>query len=316
MNWYLHFIGTFSPLRHIVDYSAMSKEKLTQCPTCGLNLLEDSTYCSCLDRYGFPVFTNWCKRCDSFFLNPRPSSKAYSEFYNSGGYRKLISAFSNGKDDHHLPQKRVKRLVSLLRSVAPDRALRVLNIGGTRTDYDLLVGRIKIDRYVCLNPGETEAGEGYKVIHQTIEDFDPKGQKFDVICMFGTLNHLTNTVDVFKKIAGLMKPQSIFIFDFKDPIIKMLSMTQPIGAIQFDHATYPTRKTLSIMMKSAKLSLYKLDTQDGKVYTILAKLNSVSYNKDLEVNESKLISQLKLRANTFPIRLFLKALGSVLRGRL
>lgn len=203
------------------------------------------------------------------YVNPRPTSDAYSRFYDSGDYRRLITAFSNKEDDHFMPQARVIQVVSMLMNHIPCRPLSVLNIGGTRADYDVLTQKILISRYVCLNPGASEAGEGYEVWPQSIENYSPQGDVFDVICLLGTINHLANPGAAFEKIFQLMKSDSVFIFDFKDPIAKMSRMTQPIGGLQFDHSTYPTRRSLAIMLKNAGLSLKSWHTDNQRLYTFV-----------------------------------------------
>ena len=112
--------------------------------------------------------------------------------------------------------------------------------------------------------------QGYEVLPQTIETYSPQGDVFDVVCLLGTLNHLTEPGEAFEKIAQMMAPSSIFVFDFKDPVVKMARMSQPIGGLQFDHATYPTRRTLCIMLKSAGLGLRAWHTDNQRLYTFIA----------------------------------------------
>lgn len=315
MNYILDFICRYSPLSHVVDYQTIAKELVEQCPACRADTKKNSILFSRLDRYGFPVITNWCQCCDLLYINPCPTPAAYKVFYDSGDYRKLISAFSGQKDDHFLAHSRVKQVVSLLSEHVPNRPLSVLNIGGTRADYDVLAGHMAISRYVCLNPGENEAGEGYEVWSQTLETFSPQGDVFDVVCLFGTLNHLTKPGEAFEKIGRMMVPGSFFVFDFKDPLAKMLRMRKPIGGLQFDHATYPTRRTLGVMLKAAGLGLHDWRTDNQRVYTFIAALGSESLLPGILTDlESPLIDELRLRARRIPVRLALQALSSILRS--
>ena len=158
MKWVLDLLGRFAPLRHVVDYRLVEKESVHQCPACKADVHESSIPFARLDRYGFPVTTSWCQRCDLLYVSPRPTPTAYKAFYDSGDYRRLIAAFSGREDDHRLPQSRVQQLASFLAAHVPNRPLSVLNIGGTRADYEVLAGHIAMGRYVCLNPGENEAG--------------------------------------------------------------------------------------------------------------------------------------------------------------
>lgn len=313
MNWVLDLLGRFSPLRQVVDYRLVEKESLHHCPACKADVHANSTPFARLDRYGFPVATNWCQSCDLLYINPRPTPDVYKMFYDSGDYRRLITAFSGHEDDHLLPQARVQQLASLLQAHVPNRPLAVLNIGGTRADYEVLAGHISMGRYVCLNPGENEAGEGYEVLPQTLETYSPQGDVFDVVCLLGTLNHLTKPGEAFGKIARMMALGSVFVFDFKDPLAKMARMTQPIGGLQFDHTTYPTRRTLGVMLQAAGLGLRAWHTDNHRLYTFIAALGSGAALPDiLAVHESSLIDGLRHRARRLPRRLALQVLRSIM----
>lgn len=316
MIWALNVLGRFAPLRHVVNYRCLDKEKLASCPACGASVSEHAVAFACLDRYGFPVETTWCRGCDLLFVNPRPTPAAYKTFYDTGAYRRLIAAFSGHEDDHLLPQERVRQLALLLKTHVPDRPLSVLNIGGTRADYEVLATHIKIGRYVCLNPGESEAGGGYEVIPATLEAYVPQGDIFDVICLLGTLNHLTEPGDAFKKIAQMMGPTSAFVLDFKDPVAKMARMTQPIGGLQFDHAVYPTRRTLGVMLDAAGLTLRTWHTGNQRLYTFIAARGAnLPLPEVLKAQESPMIEAMRRRAERLPRRLALQALRTLVWWR-
>lgn len=314
MNWALRALGRNAPFKYVVDYSRLDNETLTACPACGACVELHAVPFAHLDRYGFPVQTMWCRACDLLFVNPRPTSVAYNKFYDEGVYRRLIAAFSGHEDDHLLPQERVRQLASLMKSHVPQRSLSVLNIGGTRSDYDVLSQHIAMSRYVCLNPGEKEAGEGYEVIPQSLETYVPRGETFDVICLLGTLNHLTQPGEAFNKIANMMSMASVFVFDFKDPVVKMMRMAQPIGGLQFDHAVYPTRRTLGIMLETAGMRLHAFHTDNQRLYTFIATRDTdLDQLEIVRVRESTLIEALRRRTTRLPRRLALLALRAYIR---
>lgn len=312
MKWVLNFLGKFPPLRKVVNYSKLAKESLYYCPACKINIKKNSKPFAQLDRYGFPVITNWCQNCDLLYINPRPIPSAFKIFYNSGDYRKLILAFSGKKDDHLLPQARVIEVISMCKKHLPNRSLSVLNVGGTRADYEILSKYISISRYICLNPGEEEAGKGYKVLPSTIESYDIKGDKFDLVCLLGTLNHLTEPRLAFEKIAKVMMPDSVFVFDYKDPLAKMARMTQSIGGLQFDHPTYPTLKTLGMILKSVGMNIETFYKKNQRVYTFIAARNrKIVIPNIFNVHESPLIKELSHRAERLPIKLILRVICSL-----
>ncbi|MDD3289196.1 MAG: hypothetical protein PHX43_09405 [Alphaproteobacteria bacterium] len=250
------------------------------------------------------------------FVNPRLTSECYGRLYDEGIYRAIISAFSGKTDGHILPQKRIIRLVSLLKEQFGEKPLSILNIGGTRADYDALKAGLQVKDYLCINPGGEEAGCGYKVEKTTIEDFNSQGRLFDVVCLFGTLNHLLWPLRSFKKIESLLSSDGVFAFDDKDPIAKMLSMRHPAGALQFDHAVYPTKYTLSHMFRDSGLSCLSYDTDNQRVFFFLAgKITAGAGKQDFfDVEQEKISLQLlKKRASKIRPKLFLQLFLSFLR---
>ena len=216
-----------------------------------------------------------------------------------------------------MPQKRVEEVVSFLRSVVKDRPLSVLNIGGTPSDYHALREHLKIGRYVCVNPGADEAGTGYEVWPTSIEKCDKNAEPFDLICLFGTLNHLLEPQKVFSKISGFMNSQSIFVFDYKDPVNKMERMRYPTGALQFDHSTYPTFKTLGVLLNSASFELITHQTLNKRLYTFATRLsNELKTDPLFDDSQRDTIANLKKLTNGTPTRLLFKSVIVFLKRKL
>ena len=221
----------------------------------------------------------------------------------------MIKAYSGKTDAHKLPQKRVLEISKLLQKYIPQKALSVINIGGTPADYMFLKNEINIKDYTCLNPGLDEAGEGYVVINSGIEDYQPNGRTFDVIFMLGTINHLSEPLDAFSKISKLMNSNSLFVFDYKDPLSKMKSMSHPVGSLQIDHPTYPTLKTLSTLHNLLKLHIKCVKTHNKKLYTfILSKRQESNQNIPFNLNEYSEITHLSKKALKLPKKILLKSI--------
>lgn len=314
MSWIKQLIGALSPYRYIIDYKMLEKERLDYCPACSSEVSKNAVIFSTLDRYGFPDTKHWCHFCDAFFLNPRLTSGSYQKFYDSGAYRCLISAYSGKEEGHSLPQKRVESLVAVLKPIISERqgGFSVLNVGGTRADFEVLSPFLNINKYLCLNPGESEAGSGYEVINSSFEDFTDLNNKFDLLFLLGTLNHLTLPGENFKKIASLMKSDSLFIFDFKDPVAKMLRTTQPIGALQFDHAVYPTRRTVEIMLLAAGMKYIVNYDEKQRLYTFIASTSFVESNCIFsDLKERAVIESLRGRNKKMPRGRILKVIRNI-----
>ena len=144
MSLMLNYLDRFAPYRTIFNYRSAPKEILIECPACGESTIHQFEPLSHIDRYGYGVKTERCTFCDLIFVNPRMNAEHYARIYDAGIYRNLISAFSGGKDDHTFPSERVIGLSEHLKKNLGDRPVRVLNIGGTLSDYELLNKKINI----------------------------------------------------------------------------------------------------------------------------------------------------------------------------
>lgn len=317
MKFINSIIGRNPPFDHIICYDELHMERLSECPACGVSVDKNAINFSEIDRYGFPTNIQRCGICDLFFVNPRPVEAEYANMYNSGKYRKLIHALSGKDDDHKMPQKRVMEVVSFLKPIVAGRPLKILNIGGTPSDYYALKDHLQIERYVCVNPGLDEAGSGYEVWPTSFERCDKESEVFDLICLFGTINHLLDPKSVFLKVSKFMNKKSIFVFDYKDPINKMERMRYPTSALQFDHSTYPTFKTLGILMDKAKLELISSQTLNKRLYTFAAK-KSDKPKLDPLFEQNQLANILRLaRSSTWtPKRLILKSILSFVKHKI
>lgn len=313
MKRFFKFLGSHSPLKKVIDLEKQTKETLHECPSCKKEVKECSKKFAYLDRYGFATESLWCTNCHLIYLNPRLTIESYSQFYDTGTYRRLISAFSGREDDHLVPQERVTQIANLLNAHLPNKAVSIFNIGGTRADYDFIKRHLNIERYICLNPGATEGGGGYELIPEGLEGFDPNGQKFDVIFLLGTLNHLSEPRLAFQKVSELMHDESVFVYDFKDPIKKMKKMNQPVGGLQFDHPTYPTIQTLQWLHTDSGLQLKAFHTENHRLYTLFAGKNVVNpVNLPSTIDEDIDLEWLSKRALKIPRKITLNALRSLL----
>ena len=108
-----------------------------------------------------------------------------------------------------------------------------------------------------------------------------------------------------------MDEESIFVFDYKDPIKKMDRMINPVGALQFDHPTYPTFKTLGILMQQAQLELISSQTLNKKLYTFSARISDKTLVDPIfDRDQADEILRLSRYVGRTPKRLFVKAILS------
>jgi hypothetical protein len=271
-------LGTTARLRRTgFDYEARQTEVLRRCPVCGEAPLRPFGRG---DRYGLPVKSDYCGTCATVFLNPRMTPAEYAQFYASGTYRQLLSAVrsshkhreSGGAD--RLPA-RISALVEHLPAHVPSGSpLRVLDIGGTRRVFERLCDVIPLADYVCVNPAPQEidvCGEGgFRVVAANFEDYEARGEEFDVVILLGTISHLLEPGNAFLKIGSLLAAEGVFAFDLSDVTCKMLSLGHPRLALQVDHPVYPSPAGVAQMLVSAGLTVIRRIEPNARVSVYFA----------------------------------------------
>ena len=170
------------------------------CPVCGLDF-----YCTDQenDRYGFSVAVARCECCDLRFLSVHPTAQAYADFYRSGTYRRLVSAY-HGREMGGCEAEyawSLGRFLGIGFAIGPGSALPRLDIGGAPD------GIFPGAQCTVIDP----ANDG-----QTAESFDPAGRTWDLITVCQTADHLLEPGAVFKKLANCLAPDGVLFFDVVD----------------------------------------------------------------------------------------------------
>jgi hypothetical protein len=267
-------------IKKIFDYDSVQKEVVTQCPGCEGTDWESSRDFGYIDRYGYYARTSWCSNCAMVYLNPRMPMEQYNRFYASGAYRQIVRTFGNKarkpRTNGDFIPGRIRVAKDMLRkSALKEKRLSMLDIGGTKTVFDYLNTRLKIDRYACINPSGDEIRirktESHKVFEGSVEDFDSNEEGYDFICLFGTLNHLIKPLEVFRKVSTLLKDNGRFAFDHVNRISKMTLSGHPSHQIQIDHAVYPGSVTVLHMLGESGLEIDKKQQsgRDVEVYLVM-----------------------------------------------
>lgn len=261
--YFLRFLTPYKRVKKVFDYYSVKKELLIKCPACdadGEDYFQDFGY---IDRYGYNTHTSWCKSCGLIFINPRMSVEDYDRLYDEGLYGNILEAYKGPvkKPKQQIP-KRLEPFIKLLPDYFPqDRAISILDIGGTKNILNYFKQALNIDKYTCINPSLSEIDiqeDGkFRVFKGSIENFPQKGEQFDLICLFGTLNHLLKPRAVFQKVSTLLKDNGLLVFDHVNRVAKMAMASHPIFQIQIDHPIYPGSETLYYLLSEAGLGVIK-----------------------------------------------------------
>lgn len=194
----------------VFDYASQPKEGVAVCNLCGDS---DSRYIAREDRYGYPARTAKCGRCGLVFLDPRMTREAYAEFYRSGAYRRLVSAFHGREINAKTIQaEQLAYAQQLATFLEPQVSMggTLLDIGGsTGVVARALAGRFGL-RATVLDPAPDELAEasGLRVIQASIEDYEPKGGEwYDLVTLCQTSDHVLDLRGTLAKVKKLIRPR-------------------------------------------------------------------------------------------------------------
>lgn len=240
------------------DYVAQPKEDVLTCNLCGG---VDFRAVMERDRYGYAQRTVRCSSCDLVFLSPRMTAKAYAEFYRSGAYRKLVSAYHGRVIDAKTIQAEqavyAEQLISFL---APWVVMggTLLDIGGsTGVVARALAGKFKLNATV-IDPAPDELKEASDLggIQGSIETEDLGPWTFDLVTMCQTADHVLDLRCALKKIRGLLRDIGLFFVDIVDYEQKRES--------KIDHPYNLTRTTmLSYLARTGFVLIDEGRAEDG-----------------------------------------------------
>lgn len=228
----------------IFDYQAAEKEpprshigKCNLCGGMGWHKVHDQ------DRYGYPQPGYECARCGLVcLLEPRLSAKAYREFYESGAYRRLVSAYHGREINAETIQPEQKgyalRLALLLAPWIRRQHQTLLDVGGSTGVVAREVSAEFGLRATVLDPAPDELvhAQGMSTIRGQVENVDLAPRTWDVILLCQAIDHLLDPMAALTKLHAALSPQGLFWADALD--------YDKTRTIKIDHPYNFTERTL------------------------------------------------------------------------
>ena len=247
-------------------YDAAPKVNVVNCNLCGALVRRKAEI---WDRYHLPVTLITCD-CGLRFLSPRMTDEAYAEFYRDGHYRELVTRFV-GRPVNHLTiesdQKRYAAKLSqfLAPYMDPLRSGLLLDVGGsTGVVAERLMNDFDLDATV-IEPSALEAGRardrGIAVAQVPASEYANGGNRYDLITLCRSVDHLLDIMGDLKRIAGWLKPAGLFFVDFVN-----------VDQIKIDHPFYLTRKTMAEYLRRAGFEVVAQHPGDVRHIRTLARL--------------------------------------------
>jgi SAM-dependent methyltransferase len=222
------------------ELSGAPRESVACCNLCGSS---NSCLLGLHDRYGLPLRTVVCVNCGLIYLADRFSPEGYASFYHDGAYRRITSAFAGSvatmRDLQADQAQYAANLVRFLEGRLPRQApARLLDIGGSSGEvaYELKK-RLGVDATV-LDPSADEIEAacrlGLRGIVGSAETWDT-AERFDVVLLCRTIEHLYDLKGTFAKIRRLLAPGGLFFCDFLDYIELCRITGHPQTVSKVDH---------------------------------------------------------------------------------
>jgi SAM-dependent methyltransferase len=203
------------------------------------------------DRYGFPARTVMCLHCGLIYVADRFTPKGYSDFYNDGCYREMISCFKGRKQTiQRIDKAQVAYAAGLIAAmrgyVASDAGARLLDIGGSTGYVASEFQRHFGVRATLLEPASEEVAAARKLgidAHVgSLEDFQ-SAERFDVILLCRTIEHLHDLRLSLTRIRDLLKPGGIFYCDIAEFMEICRREGPPEAITKIDHTYWLTQET-------------------------------------------------------------------------
>ncbi|HEY6892088.1 MAG TPA: class I SAM-dependent methyltransferase [Solirubrobacter sp.] len=201
------------------------------------------------DRYGYPVKLTICATCGLGYLASRLTAEAYAAFYREV-YRPLVSAYHGRRIDAETVQAEQRlyagELAAWLRGAGGLAPRSVLDVGGSTGVVAAAFDGPGVALTV-LDPAPQElavaAAAGMQTIAGFAEDFDAGDQRWDLVLLCQTIDHLLDATATLTALRGLLAPGGRAFVDILD-VSWVLSRVGTIeGAYKIDHPYYFTRTT-------------------------------------------------------------------------
>jgi SAM-dependent methyltransferase len=229
-------------------FARLERAASTTCNVCGFDAV---AILSDVDRYGFPGRAAMCLRCGLIYNVDRFKPEGYTEFYVTGGYRQLIGAFK-GVDQtiervHAAQLQYASRLVRTFQGIIPNNPKgRMLDVGGSTGLIAEQFQKHFGHRPTIIEPAADEVAKakalGLEAIVGSVETWETD-EKFDVVLLCRTVEHLYDLKLALTRIRALLKPGGLFFCDLAEFLEIVRREGPPEATTKIDHVFWLTQET-------------------------------------------------------------------------
>lgn len=246
------------------DYAAQPSEAVTACNLCGGHAFVVLVH---RDRYGYPAQAHACRACGLVFLNPRMTAGSYGRFYD-GVYRPLVSAFHGRLIDAQTIQAEQREYaVDRARVVEPfvrEAGLRtLLDIGGSTGVVASRFAQEFLLEGTVIDPAPLEVEQarraGLETVTGLIEQHDFGTQRFDLVLLCQTVDHLLDVHGTLARIRSLLTTRGLLFADIVDFRAAYLRNWSIEDAVKIDHPYYLTPETMEAYLRRTGFEILRTD---------------------------------------------------------
>ena len=279
------------------ELEKFDKEIIKTCPICNNN---NFTKIADKDRYGFDVESVLCENCSIVFITPRLTANSYSKFY-AKIYRPLVSDYYGRVIDADSIQVEQliysKEVISLIEPfINKQNHNSFLDVGGSTGVISREFKKVYDFDCTVIDPSPDEINfakkSDIKTITGLVETWDPGEQKFDIIGMFQTIDHLLDPLLTFNKIRSIISDDGIFIVDMVDYLHVASLKTSIIDALKIDHPfsfNFDVFKYLLNMTKFEILTINRI----GDGHLICAVCKPINEKIEFDYDRTSILNKIK-----------------------
>ena len=246
------------------DYAAQPKTELSRCNLCGGTSLVVLTH---TDRYGYAAEAHACRGCGLVFLNPQLTPEAYGRFYD-GIYRPLVSAFHGRLIDATTIQDEQRTYAAeraaFLRPFVEGRGYRtMLDIGGSTGVVAHHFAQAFGLSGTLIDPAPLEIEQarklGLKTVTGLVEAHDFGDERFDVVIICQTVDHLLDVKGTLERVRMLLSQTGLLFIDIVDFRAAYLRNWSVEAAVKIDHPYYLTEATMMAYLQMCGFEVLRTD---------------------------------------------------------
>lgn len=263
------------------------------CPACG----------SEKNRKAFRKYTLdyvRCLECQTIYINPRPTADILNKYYTTSEtyayWNKYIFPASESMRRKHIFRPRVKLVAELCNRYVPG-ARSLLEVGagfGTFCEeirkFNLFKRIVAVESTPDL--AQTCRRKGIEVIENQFEKIEFKGERFDVVVSFETIEHLFSPVKFVRKCRKILKNNGFLIVTCPNAKGFDISVLQSISnSVDTEHLNYFNPLSLSRLFTSCGFEVIEVQTP-GKLDAELVRKKAL--NKEFDLSSQPFLQQILL----------------------